>query len=83
MARNTQELQKTNIDCNRYWTDENNNRWDHTEKQAQEKSESLVNCYDCYNCSDCRYCRYCSDCSDCCSNSRNCDDHKNYSYGKY
>ena len=37
---------------NNYWVDENNNRWNasnNTEKQAQEKSESLINCRDCSN----------------------------------
>jgi len=42
---------------NNYWVDENNNRWDasnNTEKQAQEKSKSLVDCSNCRNCSDCK-----------------------------
>ena len=46
---------------NNYWVDKNNNRWDasnHTKKQAQAESKSLVNCSNCINCS------YCSDCSD-------------------
>ena len=39
----------TNKKINDYWIDENNNSWDasdYTEEQAQEKSESLVNCSD-------------------------------------
>ena len=35
---------------NNYWIDKNNNRWDasnHTKKQAQAESKSLVNCSDC------------------------------------
>lgn len=56
---------------NNYWTDENNNIWNadiYTKKEAQEYSESLINCSDCSDCSDCRGCRdcrYCSDCYDC------------------
>lgn len=53
---------------NRYWVDENNNRWDieiYTEKEAEKYSKSLVNCYNCHNCHNCRNCRNCHDCYDC------------------
>ena len=71
---------------NKYWVDENNNRWDieiYTEEQAEKFSKSLVNCYncrncrnchDCYDCYDCDYCDYCDSCYDCdyCHNCDNC-----------
>ena len=46
---------------NNYWVDENNNRWStssHTKKQAQEKSESLINCRDCSDCCNLAFARH-------------------------
>ena len=72
---------------NRYWVDENNNRWDcgiYTEGQAEKFSKSLVNCYNCHNCRNCRnchdcydcdYCDYCDSCYDC-DYCHNCHDYK-------
>ena len=62
---------------NDMWVDSNNNSWSsvfNTKEQAEEKSETLI---DCSNCRDCRGCRNCSDCRDCsgcsgCSNCRYC-----------
>lgn len=53
---------------NRYWVDENNNRWNieiYTEEQAEKYSKSLVNCYNCINCINCRNCLNCNYCDNC------------------
>ena len=53
---------------NGYWIDENNNKWNcdfYSEKKAEEKSKTLINCRDCSGCSDCSYCSDCSGCSYC------------------
>lgn len=67
---------------NRYWVDENNNRWDcgiYTEGQAEKFSKSLVGCHNCDNCSYCYNCDYCDNCQNCidcrnCDNCHNCHD---------
>lgn len=68
---------------NRYWVDENNNRWNIeicTEEQAEKYSQSLVNCYNCHNCRNCQNCRNCSNCDNCCycGGCRYCDNCNDY-----
>ena len=62
---------------NKYWVDENNNKWDksrYTKERAIVCSKALVNCYDCSDCRDCNSCNNCHHCSGCydCYNCRYC-----------
>ena len=82
---------------NRYWVDENNNRWDteiYTKEQAEKCSKRLVNCYNCdncdycCNCDNCDYCNYCDNCKNCrycnyCNYCINCNSSYNCSYCDY
>ena len=73
---------------NRYWVDENNNRWDieiYTEKEAEKCSKSLVNCYNCCDCRNCYSCRNCINCRNCysCDNCNYCNNCRNCHYCNY
>lgn len=76
---------------NRYWMDENNNRWDcgiYTKEQAEDFSKSLVNCYNCCNCMNCNNCcncNYCENCHNCgyCNNCHYCNNCENCYYCYY
>ena len=62
---------------NEYYVDENNNKWDmeiFSKKEADECSETLVNCNNCYDCSYCKNCNDCNNCNDCyfCKNCYDC-----------
>ena len=59
---------------NNRWYDDNNNSWSsdiETEKSAEAKSKTLIDCRGCRGCSDCSGCSgcsgciYCSGCSGC------------------
>ena len=76
---------------NKYWVDENNNRWNtkiYTEEKAEKCSKSLVNCYNCYNCMNCNTCfncNYCDNCHNCgyCNNCHYCNNCENCYYCYY
>lgn len=61
----------------KYWVDDNNNRWNsdcYTEEEATQYSNSLINCSYCTNCTNCINCSDCTRCGDCsdCTNCINC-----------